>query len=167
MAIGYNLSYFNGKKVRDFNPGMQIEDPTGLTLRVRTSYDEENNVPKKLEALVADPKVGELPALVIGMWSAESEGSQPVIDQLIAHKDKFSSLRHLFFGDITFEESEISWIENEDMTALLNAFPELETLTVRWGGHDAPAVALPSSRPVREPRKKTRGRAPGRILPAS
>ncbi|MFN8512832.1 MAG: hypothetical protein U0841_09645 [Chloroflexia bacterium] len=42
-------------------------------------------------------------------------------------------LTALFFGDIIVEESEISWIEQTDVSPLLAAFPQLEIFGVRGG----------------------------------
>ncbi|MBX9692050.1 MAG: STM4015 family protein, partial [Cyanobacteria bacterium] len=40
-----------------------------------------------------------------------------------------------FFGDITYEESEISWIEQGDVSALFTAYPQLEHFCVRGGNN--------------------------------
>jgi hypothetical protein len=39
----------------------------------------------------------------------------------------------LFIGDITYEENELSWIEQTDISPLFAAFPNLEWLGVRGG----------------------------------
>ncbi len=46
---------------------------------------------------------------------------------------QFPKLRALFIGDLTAEDSEISWIQQSDITPILNALPDLEVLTVRGG----------------------------------
>jgi hypothetical protein len=38
-------------------------------------------------------------------------------------------------GDIVMEESEISWIEQGDVSPLFNAYTDLETLAIRGGNH--------------------------------
>jgi hypothetical protein len=40
-------------------------------------------------------------------------------------------LRAIFFGDITFEECEISWIQNTDVSPIFDAYPALEHFAVR------------------------------------
>ncbi|WP_326769248.1 STM4015 family protein [Streptomyces sp. NBC_01591] len=73
-------------------------------------------------------------ALIIGQWgeSYEEKSSYP-IDLIIAAADRLTSLEAVFVGDMTAEDNEISWIEQSDVTALLNAFPALLELGVRGG----------------------------------
>ncbi|MFE6668176.1 STM4015 family protein [Streptomyces sp. NPDC057697] len=73
-------------------------------------------------------------ALIVGQWgeSYEVTSSYP-IDLIIAAADRLTSLEAVFVGDMTMEENEISWIEQSDVTALLNAFPGLLELGVRGG----------------------------------
>ena len=49
------------------------------------------------------------------------------------HRDKLSGLRAIFLGDIIYEENEISWIEQSDVSPLLQAYPKLEVLRIRGG----------------------------------
>jgi hypothetical protein len=44
-----------------------------------------------------------------------------------------TNLRAIFLGDITYEENEISWIEQSDVSPLLRAYPALEVSRVRGG----------------------------------
>ncbi|WP_227983918.1 STM4015 family protein [Nocardia spumae] len=75
-------------------------------------------------------------ALVIGVWGEMyDESSELVINELLAVRDRFSNLRALFVGDVTFEESEISWINQSDVTPLLSAFDQLLEFGVRGGEH--------------------------------
>jgi hypothetical protein len=46
---------------------------------------------------------------------------------------KLPNLRAIFLGDITGEETEISWITQSDVGPLLAAYPQLEHLGVRGG----------------------------------
>ncbi len=71
---------------------------------------------------------------MIGHWSIDApDPVAPVIKQLVAKKDRLPQLLALFVGDISQEESEISWIEQSDLSPLLAAFPKLELLRVRGG----------------------------------
>jgi hypothetical protein len=68
------------------------------------------------------------------MFNTEvSESSFEVVDKLVALKDSFKELKALFIGDITYEECEISWIMQTDITPILKAFPQLEHLQIRGG----------------------------------
>ncbi len=73
-------------------------------------------------------------ALIVGAWEgAYDTDPSEVIEALLAAKDRFPALRALFLGDMESEECEISWINQTDVTPLLEGFPELEELGVRGG----------------------------------
>jgi hypothetical protein len=79
--------------------------------------------------------VGDVEALVIGMWNQVMEGdtAERVVENLVSARDRLPVLKALFMGDITYEENEISWIEQTDISPLFTAFPLLEALGVRGG----------------------------------
>src|SRR5262249_2789732 len=54
---------------------------------------------------------------------------------LIEARDRLPNLRAIFLGDVVFEDQEISWINQTDLTDLLLAFPRLEHFRSR-GGED-------------------------------
>lgn len=84
---------------------------------------------------LADPAASEITALVVGDWgqSAMGEDSSGMIADLANASTRLGNLKHVFLGDITVEESEISWIEQSDMSPLWSAYPDLETFRVRGG----------------------------------
>ncbi|MGW2087228.1 STM4015 family protein [Streptomyces sp. NPDC001880] len=89
-------------------------------------------------------------ALLIGpWWQEEYESFAPVVDLLVGHADRFPALRALFLADVVSEECEVSWLEMCDVTPVVEAFGQLEELTVRGCGEpvsDRPSLGL---RPVR------------------
>ncbi len=105
--------------------------------RVGLTYDDDDDdFATRLQALAADPRVGELRALVIGGWFTEycEEGSCDEPTALLERlAPKFTALEGLFLGDIVQEEAEISWIYPSDFGPLVNALPSLRTLVVRGG----------------------------------
>ncbi|WP_188190517.1 STM4015 family protein [Nonomuraea sp. SYSU D8015] len=73
-------------------------------------------------------------AIVIGEWpDCYTEPSAPIVDRLVQEAPRLPALRSLFFGAISSDYSEISWIQQSDITPLLEAFPKLERLEVRGG----------------------------------
>ncbi|MEU6722020.1 STM4015 family protein [Nonomuraea sp. NPDC046802] len=72
-------------------------------------------------------------AIVVGNWECTDIDSEIVVQRLSAEAARLPALRSLFFGAIPPEEAEISWIEQSDITPLLEAFPKLEHLEVRGG----------------------------------
>jgi hypothetical protein len=123
MSIYDNETQFYGLPVVDFKPQLGIENPT--TQVYRLAYEDI------LDKFLNDPRVTDVPALIIGNWENAYETSPDyLLQQLIEQRDKLPKLKALFVGDITSEECEISWIIQTDYAPLLNAFPLLEELRV-------------------------------------
>lgn len=154
MANNENLSEFAGKPVRDWDVKSGIRDARSTTYRLSLSYDEADDggtLVDKLAAFLTDPAVGQVDALVIGAWNTADSGesSEPLVEALAAAgRDRLVGLRHLFFGDITYEECEISWIVQSDLSPLLEAYPKLEHLTVR--GSQGLSLGTPRHANLRE-----------------
>jgi hypothetical protein len=134
MPFSRNAFYFNKRKVIDFDIEKGIEN-TELAYRFRTDYDgEENAVPNMLKVFFNDPKVVEIDSFVIGVWNSEHDiDPQNIIDCIIENKDKLQHIKGIFFGDIIYEENEVSWIENCNHGPILEALPNLEFYQVRGG----------------------------------
>jgi predicted DNA-binding WGR domain protein len=103
---------------------------------VHLTYDDSPEVAaQRLAALLADPKVSELSALVLGVWWGEVCEDPPteLVDLLLSHRDRLANLEGLFVGDVAQEESEISWLHQMDYGPLLNALPGLREVVIRGG----------------------------------
>lgn len=135
MTISAHATRFAGLPVRDYSPGRGLGSPARAAYCLRVPYDSEDSFDELFESLVGSPGANELTALVIGTWAGEmvDEPSTAVVEKLVAAKDRLPHLKGIFLGDITFEEYEISWIEQGDVSPLLNAFPRLEHFQVRGG----------------------------------
>ena len=129
-----NVKTFVGKKVADYDPESK---PTkdGKTIYRFSSNWEEDNLVEYLAHFCESEAVSEAVGIVIGNWGGEdSQGSpDPVIELLVKHAANFPKLSAIYFGDITQEENEMSWIQQSDMSALLIAFPNLQLLRTRGG----------------------------------
>jgi len=138
-ALRRPTAYSTGEHyaVVDFDPEEGgLKDIERKVYAVRTDYDAgEDGFNERIEALLADPKVGQLKALVIGNWFGDDSSGSPteLIAKLIAAKDRLTSLIGIFLGDVIQEENEISWITQTSVTDLLHAFPKLEEFVVRGG----------------------------------
>jgi hypothetical protein len=133
MTIGAHLESFVGKRVVDFQPGDSLPDPATSVPALRVGYDSDVTATALLSDVLQSPVADQLTGLVIGTWSGEMYEATPaeVIEALVASADRLASLRGLFLGDITYEENEISWIYQTDLSALWDAFPRLEVFGVR------------------------------------
>ncbi|RKS68693.1 hypothetical protein BZB76_5817 [Actinomadura pelletieri DSM 43383] len=98
---------------------------------IGTSYDEEP-FGDVFARFLQTVDTTEVTALIIGYWGAsyDNDVADPV-DLLEKAAASFPKLKALFLGDITGEESEISWIEHSDISPLFTAFPGLERFEVR------------------------------------
>ncbi|RKN75894.1 STM4015 family protein [Paenibacillus ginsengarvi] len=95
-------------------------------------YEEGVQMAELLEKLAASPEAAELTSLVIGDWGGSYENdSAPIVEKLVALKDRFPKLRKLFIGDMDYEECEVSWIMQSNIAPVLAAYPELRSLTIK------------------------------------
>ncbi|MEN7550541.1 STM4015 family protein [Rapidithrix thailandica] len=135
MTINENLSAFNNKRIVDFEEEISSLD---FVYRIRVDYDdEEQDFEALLQKFCNDPKAAEAKELIIGAWNEIDEGTESleIVNFLTRNKDKLPKLEYLFLGDITYEECEMSWINQCDVSPLLAAFPQLKHFQVR-GGND-------------------------------
>ncbi len=116
-------------------------DTLPVIYRLAITYEEEDeqkSLTDKLAAFLAEPAAERAPGLVIGMWGgvdSVDQNSAPIVEALVAARDKLPNLKHLFLGDIITEENEVSWIQQSDVSPLFEAYPQLEEFRVR-GSND-------------------------------
>ncbi|HPE58998.1 MAG: STM4015 family protein [Thiothrix sp.] len=123
---------FAGKPLGIFEMGQPLPDPASHAIFVGTEYDgAEFSV--LFEAFVRSGGLAQIDSLVIGLWGEYGDTSRQVVDLLVAHARALPRLQALFIGNISQEESEISWIEQDDISPLYVAFPQLAILKVRGG----------------------------------
>ena len=112
--------------------------PLPVIYRISLVHDEDweqkKSLVDKLAVFLEDPSAQAAQGLVIGHWGgvdSADQSSGPIVEALVTARDKLPNLKHLFLGDITYEENEISWIQQSDLSPLLSAYPNLEELRVR------------------------------------
>ncbi|WP_394846043.1 STM4015 family protein [Pendulispora brunnea] len=136
MTIREHVTDFYGKPVVPFQPGEPLDAANAL--RIAIDYDEQQEGKKLsdlLEALLDTPGSVHIEALVIGPWDFDSsEDSSGVVAALVEAAPRLPKLAAIFLGEITFDEQEISWIQQSDIAPLLAAYPRLRELRVRGGG---------------------------------
>lgn len=132
---GMHVSTFANRQVEEFNPEIGITNSIKKAYAIRCEYEQEEDAVNKLSELLQDSQATKLEALIFGMWHPEmyAHSSQLVVDALIAAKDKLTNLKALFIGDVSYDESEISWIIQSDISPVLEAYPKLEVLQIRGG----------------------------------
>ena len=95
------------------------------------SYDEYENDVKLLDKILKDKHLSEYKQITIGCWDYEGDDCSALLQGLIENKDKFAQIEGLFWGDIEQEEQEISWIEQADLSPLLDSVPKLKDLKIK------------------------------------
>lgn len=137
MTISEHDEVFAGKKIADWEPGQPVPPPRTSAVRLSVSWDQHEageTVAGRLGKLAALPEAREVEALVFGSWDPESSSdSAELVQALAGASGAFPRLTAIFLGDITFDEQEISWIQQSDVSPLLAAFPRLEELRLRGG----------------------------------
>ena len=130
-----HLSTFAGLPVveLDVSDDLQGVSDGEVAWRVSVeSWEPEEPYDEMFVRFLESVDTEDVQALVIGCWgfSADTSAERPV--ELLCDAARwFPSLRAVFLGDMESEESEISWINQTDVTPLLEAFPDLEMLRVR------------------------------------
>ncbi|MDY6899816.1 MAG: HEAT repeat domain-containing protein, partial [Cyanobacteriota bacterium] len=132
---GLHAEQFANRQVVDYNPEIGIEDPVNTAYALRWDYhDSYLAITEQFTSLLEDSQASKLEALVIGLWGDDvGDGNSTVVDALLNAKNKLTNLKAIFIGDIHYEESEISWIRQGDMSPILRAYPQLEILQIRGG----------------------------------
>lgn len=138
--VVHHVERFAGKVVVDWNPEVGIKNPETTLYRLGLAYggSEHTMWSDKFANFLKDPAVSTVTGLVIGAWTDDfSDGDETagIVEEIAAAHTKLPLVTAILFGDVTYEESEISWIEQTDISPLFEAYPALEHFRVRGGNH--------------------------------
>ncbi|MEV7683636.1 STM4015 family protein [Streptomyces sp. NPDC088341] len=138
MTISGHLQELHGLPAFDFpaaDAKAELPAPGSVAWRISVdSYEAEEQWEAAFARFTEAVDTTRVGALIVGSWSdAYESGPDPVIEALVAARDRLPALRALFLADIVGEECEISWINQGLVTPLLDAFPELVEFGVRGG----------------------------------
>ncbi|MEV4613312.1 STM4015 family protein [Kitasatospora sp. NPDC049258] len=141
MAISEHAEHFHDLPVFALVPaldeGAALPDAAEVAWKIGLDYDSEQTFEQRWQQFLDRVDTERVRALVIGAWwQDEQEPAQETVELITAAAGRLPALRALFFGDVTYEECEISWIQQSDVTPFLTAFPALEELVVRGAGGD-------------------------------
>src|SRR5262245_20905217 len=139
MTINAHLTKLHGYDIVEFEAGEPLPDPRRKAVRLTIEYDGPFKAFSDLWAeFMNSAGVEQMQALVIGTWANPDDGptsSDEAVALMVSSADRLANLQALFFGEVTSEENEISWIEQSDLSAFWGAFPKLEELGIRGGNH--------------------------------
>ncbi|MGP4099276.1 STM4015 family protein [Nonomuraea sp. KM90] len=129
---GYPLAYAAAPE--DGEPG---PDLSAVAWRIEASEwddDAPDQISESFDWFLENADTAKVQAIVIGEWEeCYDTDNAPVIARLAENAGRLPELRSLFLGAISPEQAEISWIQQSDITPLLEAYPKLERLEVRGG----------------------------------
>lgn len=130
MAVQHKSS-FASYTVDQWNDGDLVGMSTSA-YRLGLDHGDEETWPEMLARFVALKQVNQVEALVVGAWwPDEYIDTSTVVEALVMVHQRLPNLRALFIGDVTYEECEISWIQQSDMSPLFMAYPHLQHFGVR------------------------------------
>lgn len=136
---GDHVTCFANRSVQEeVEPGDALQNSAQVAYAIRCEYGDERGVDDRLNALLNALGSEQIEALVFGDWGEDGSfttevSSQKLVERLVLLHDRLPNLKALFIGDISSEECEISWLEQSDMSPVLQAYPLLEVLQVRGG----------------------------------
>ncbi len=139
MTISDHAQNFANRSIEDWTSGTTITNPSEKIYRITLDYlDSEKDVrwTDLFAQFLQDPQVSRVTGIVIGMWgttTSEAVEADQVVQAIVAAREKLPALNAIFMGDITYEECEISWINQTDVSPLFEAYPRLEHFRVRGG----------------------------------
>lgn len=136
--ISEHEAAFAGQTIRWYDERTAIENPADTAYRLSIDFDAHEQgarFPDLLARFLADRLSRDVTSLVVGDWGGAGMGndSAPVVEALVAAREKLSRLTALFLGEMVSEESEISWIHLSDLSAIWEAYPGLEHIRIRGG----------------------------------
>jgi len=130
-----HITTFAGLPVVEWQPDAAMDDAQHTVYRVGLTYLDGENArwTDKFAAFMSNPAVSQITALVIGDWHAFDDGHEAaqVVAALVAARAQLPHLTALFLGDITEDEFPPLFIEQADVSPLLDAYPLLEHLSMR------------------------------------
>lgn len=132
MTVSDYSERFFGLPVVEFRSGDR-STRTDVVYRLMQEYEAPQSQRELLDEFLGQVPRESIEALIIGAWSEAATGVPPdgFLEALVEYR--LPRLQALFVGDMTFEDSEISWINQTDYSALLSAYPNLEVLRIRGG----------------------------------
>ena len=132
---GLPVFVFTFGEAEDVEQGEIPADVEQWAWRIEQDDPEtEGSFSKVFEFFLSTVDVTRVKALIIGNWIEDYDPStEPSLGTaaLIANAERFSALEALFIGDIDSEESEVSWITQNDPAPVLAAFPGLRVFGLR------------------------------------
>jgi hypothetical protein len=123
---------FHGLPVREFGAGADSAAAGEVAWRIReTMRQEDPHFTELFERLLDEVDSTRIRAIIVGAWGHSDVSADLPIGLLVEAAPRLPALEAIFLGDYDFDELELSWISQADVTPLLTAYPRLKRLDVR------------------------------------
>ena len=103
-----------------------------VVYRFRSDGGKDQLIPD-FERFLASDLAPQARGIVIGIWDEPGNPPEDLLKLFVDSRERLPQLAAIYFGDITSEENEMSWIMQLDLSPLLKAFPKLQLLRSRGG----------------------------------
>lgn len=129
-----NVTEFAGLAVVPFEGDFTTDVATTMP-RITANWDADADAwVEQFNLLRSLPVAASLRGLSIGAWGEPYENSSAAVAAAVRQAAAdFPQLTTLVFADLSYEEAEVSWIENSELGPMLNAYPGLTSVLVRGG----------------------------------
>lgn len=134
MGFHEHAESFAGWPVADIDADtFEADRKKRFVPRLAVEYDDEYELVAQLNEFLGRPEAAAVSALVFGEWDGEmyQVGPAELVTALAEANERLPALRHLFIGDIIYQECMTSSMTQTNYGRLLAAYPRLETLRVR------------------------------------
>src|SRR5436305_5136171 len=105
MSIAEHATTFAGFKVKPYDPqrgAPAASSAKGVIYRLALDWEDweaKKTLAGLLDHFLQEPAAAAAPGLVIGSWGFEGAGTGPVVEALVAARDRLPKLTALFLGD--------------------------------------------------------------------
>ncbi|MCE0557872.1 STM4015 family protein [Motilimonas sp. E26] len=134
MTISSHIERFYDLPIEQFDADKGVQN-ANAAIRLEVDYDAAEDGAEMIDVLarlINGPKVNQIQALILGCWEEAYENDAGIyVDFLVEHAAALSGLKAIFIGEMTYEENEISWINQGNYSRFWAAFPALEHLQIR------------------------------------
>ncbi|MFE9725529.1 STM4015 family protein [Streptomyces sp. NPDC005794] len=135
-----------------FTHGARLPAADAAAWRIEIDMDSAEEPDVYWERFLATMPAEDVRALIVGYpWYTEGMDGMDGMNEWVAEANsRLVNLEALFLGDVVSEQSELSWMEQSDVTTVLKAYPRLRELAVRGSsGLEFPAVRHEELRTLR------------------
>src|SRR5687768_5881085 len=98
MSIEH-ITEWMGRPVKLFSPEEGISDYVNTIYRLAVEWDSEVELEELFATFLENPASAETPGIIFGQFGEHDSSSQPIIEALVAARQRLPKLKGIFLGD--------------------------------------------------------------------